>query len=219
MAGNIGTDTTDLAGTYREGVGHGSGWELSILPDSRYSAFLSACVGTAHRESGYVRRAGNCYVLSPAKPTEGRMDRVFLSVRWQDRRYLIQPERMEEFCDAIILGDEPRNDVGGKFYLRYPASKVDGIPELPIQWADYFEQHLVVGKIVELMDDGRVRINVGKTRGIVPESVLAVQGRNVYDPRRLVVVSIEDESCIAVDPNPERSKSPLEVGLHLVTQK
>jgi hypothetical protein len=36
---------------------------------------------------------------------------------------------------------------------------------------------------------------------------------------RIVVVSIEDESCIAVDPNPEPTSAPLKVGMHLVTQK
>jgi hypothetical protein len=128
---------------------------------------------------------------------------------------------MEEFCDAVIQGDEPRNagTRTGQFYLRAPASVVDGIPELPKQWAAYLELHLVQSEIVELMEDGRVRVDAGKANGIEPESVLAVQGRDEYEPRRLVVVSIKDDSCIAVDPNPERSKSLLAVGMRLVAQK
>ena len=216
---NVGTDTAELAGEYHKGIGRGGGWELSVLPDARYSVFLGMCTGTGHRESGYVRRAGDCYVLSPTEPCEGSMDRVFLSVRWENRSYRIPPDSMEQFCDAIIQGDEPRNDIGGAYYLRYPAPKADGIPELPKQWADYLDQHLVMGEIVEVMDDGRVRVDMGKAKGIEPESVLAVQGRDRYGARRLVVVSIDDESCIAVDPDPERSSAPLEVGMHLVTQR
>ena len=111
---NVGTDTVALAGEYHKGRGRGGGWELSVLPDARHSVFLGTCTGTGHRESGFVRRADDCYVLSPTMPSEGSMDRVFL-----------------------------------------------------------------------------------------PQSALAVQGRGWYHPRRLVVASIEAESCIAVDPNPE----------------
>jgi hypothetical protein len=76
-----------------------------------------------------------------------------------------------------------------------------------------------MGEIVDLDEEGLVSIDVGRTKGIEPGSVLAVQGRDEYHPQRLVVVSLEDDSCIAVEPNPQSSNAPLAVGMRVVTPK
>jgi hypothetical protein len=214
---NSGNDLADIAGEYliehKYGARH-----LSILFDGRYSAFSKACTGVGDRESGYVRRAGTCYVLSQTTANEGLRERVFLPIRWESRRYLIPPERMQEFCDAIINGDEPRNGGGGNYYLRFPRNPVSGIPELPDQWASYLKQNLMTGEIVEAMEGGCVKIDAGKAKGIHIGGVLTVQGREQYGPQRLFVVSVEDESCIAKKPGLGHAEPPLTVGRHVVAQ-
>jgi hypothetical protein len=81
-----------------------------------------------------------------------------------------------------------------------------------LQWAAYVKQNLVTGKIIEVMDGGRVKIDAGKAKGIELGGVLAVQGRENYRPRFLFVASVEDESCIAKEPEPEPVEPPLAVG-------
>jgi hypothetical protein len=192
---------------------------LSILADGRYSFFSYACTGVGARESGQVRRAGACYVLTSETPCKGRLERVYQLIRWQGRCYLIPPERMQDFCDEIIEGAEPRDAGSGSFYLRSPRAQVSGVPELPQQWADYLRQHLVMGKIVGIMDGDRAKVDVGKASGIQRETVLVIRGRDQYGPQRLFVVSVEDEYCIAGQPDYKSSESPLELGLSVVARR
>ncbi len=154
--------------------------------------------------------------MTPEKPCDGSLERVYQSIRWQERFYLIPPERMQDFCDAIIDGDEPRDEGSGKFYLRSPRGQVLGVPELPQQWADYLKQHLVLGKIVGIIDADRARVDVGKTSGIQPATVLVVRGRDRYGPQRLFVESVEDDQCIVGLPDYTSSEIPLELGLSVV---
>ena len=83
---------------------------------------------------------------------------------------------------------------------------------------DYLKQNLVIGKIVEVMDAGRVKIDAGKAKGIELGGVLAVQGRENYRPRFLFVASVEDESCIAKEPEPEPAEPRLTIDGRIVEQ-
>jgi hypothetical protein len=212
------SDFGEIAGEYLKEHNYGAE-RLSILADGRYSFFSHACTGVGARESGHVRRAGAFYVLIPAKLGESKLERVFEPVRWQERCYLIAPERMHEFCDAIIEGDEPRNAGTGMYYLGSPCLQVSGVPELPQQWADYLSQQLVLGKIAGIIDGDRVRVDVGKTSGIQRDTVLVVQGRDRYGPQRLLVESVEDEYCIVRLPKYRSSEIPLELGLSVVARR
>jgi hypothetical protein len=52
-------------------------------------------------------------------------------VRWGERRYLIDGERLSEFCEWIEKGWEPRDSLFGSFFLKSEDWKlpVDGHPE------------------------------------------------------------------------------------------
>jgi hypothetical protein len=213
------SNLADLAGEYlierKYGARH-----LSILADGRYSAFHSACTGVGSRESGYVRRAGTSYVLSPATAREGLRERVFLAIRWESRCYLIPPDRMEEFCDVVISGDEPRDGGGGTFFLLAPREPVVGIPDLPEQWANYLKDNLVIARIIEVRDGGLVKIDAGKSNGVpTAHGVLAVQGRGRYHPIRLFVTSVADDTSIARLPDSPSQAPPLAVGQYVVLRK
>ena len=43
---------------------------------------------------------------------------IFILTRWNPRKYLIEESRKNEFCDSIMLGNEPRNDSQGVFYMK-----------------------------------------------------------------------------------------------------
>jgi hypothetical protein len=107
---------------------------------------------------------------------------------------------------------------GGTHYLRIPREPVTGIPELPDQWASYLKQNLVIGTITQVIEEGCVKMDAGKAIGIELGGVLAVQGRERYGPQRLFVVSVEDECCIAKEPDLGPSGPPLSVGQRVVAQ-
>ena len=140
-----------VAGEYTLG-GLGLGWALSILPDGRYSFRWSGCLGVYHRESGFVKRVGGHLMLSAVKPIERRIPRVFLPVKWGRRTYFIPPEEFEKFSDAIVKGDEPRNErARGDFYVVGLAEPVVGVPELPEPWATFLRKNAaVIGTVIEV---------------------------------------------------------------------
>jgi hypothetical protein len=215
---NSGDDLAEIAGEYVRS-GRFDGRHLSILPDGRYSYFYRCCTGVGDREAGYAQRLGDTYLLSPTVANESKLERSFLPIRWKDRLYLIEPERMYEFCIAIIDGDEPGNDGYENFYLRSPIVPVDGVPDLPEHWAMFLKQNLVIGRIVKIMEGGRVKIDLGSAKGIATGHVLAVQGRDRNGPQRLLVVSVETETCIAEEVRMSSAGLPLEVGRYVVMQR
>ena len=215
---NASDNLQEIAGEYHEGVRYVHSY-LSILPDGRYSSFVSTCTGVCNRESGFVRRIGDAYALSPTKPIDSRLARVSVPIRWKGRYYLIPPDKMQEFCISIIDGDEPRNEPPGDYYLREPNVPVDGIPEMPEQWAAYLQENLVIGKVIAVQNGGRVKIDLGSAKGIEVGNVLAVQGRDRYGPQRLFVVTVETETCIAEESKLGSTQTPLEVGKCVVMQR
>jgi hypothetical protein len=214
-----GDDLSNIAGEYYQGTIRGRSLRLSILPDGRYSFIWSGCTGVYCRESGYVRRTDSHYLLSPKEPAAARIEHTFLLVRWQSRRYLVPPEKMHDFCDAVIKGDEPRNEVPGDFYLSVPLNRANGIPDLPERWVNYLGEHLRIGKITEVTEGGRARVDLGTAKGIHKGSVLTVQGSSRYHHRNLRVVSVEEDSCLAEESFPGQFDQPLETGWGVVTRE
>jgi hypothetical protein len=220
---NAGSPLADLAGEYRQWTGRGGGWELSILPDGRFSRFQSCCVGILERESGYVQLLAGHYLLLPVgtSSTSVRIERDFLPIRWKERLYLVPPDRMQEFCYAVIEGKEPRAEggMGERFMLRSPAAQVDGIPELPETWAAFLRENLVIGKIVEVMDPNGLKIDLGSADGIEKGDLLAVQGRDERGTRYVRVQSVQERSSIAAESSWENQENCLEVGRWVVMQR
>jgi hypothetical protein len=220
-----GTDTAlaDIAGTYHQRAVRSSGWELSILPDGRYSRFHGYCTGIGDRESGYVRLlAGHCIFL-PAGPSDAspRVERDFFPVRWQERRYLIPADRIQEFCYAITEAKEPRPEtaMAEHFLVRSPAAPVDGIPELPEPWDAFLRENRVIGKVVDVMEKKRLRIDLGAADGVEIGDMLAVQRRDERRARYVAVGSVQDRSSVAVEPYRDDHDEPLEVGRCVVMQR
>jgi hypothetical protein len=69
--------------------------------------------------------------LSPVKSDGSKIDRRFLLVRLQFRRYLVPPEKMQKFCDAVVNADEPRKEYPGAFWPRLPFAQAEAVPYCP----------------------------------------------------------------------------------------
>lgn len=212
---SVGSGLAAVAGEYHQGARLGRYWDLSLLADGRYSFIWSSCTGVVERESGWVRRVGEHVVLSPVEAIEPKMERVFLAVPWGRRTYLVPPERMEEFCDAIISCDEPRREHAGDFYLRGVDQRVNGLPELPEAWANYLGEKVVVGQVVEVAEGGRARVDVGSAEGVKVGSFLTVQGYARWG-RVLKAAAVDEDSCEVEEENPGWFGQALEPGWGVV---
>jgi len=192
---------------------------LSILADGRYSFIWSGCTGVHHRESGYIRSTDGSYVLSPLQRVGSGIDHHLYLVQWQSRRYLVPPEKMEEFCDAVIKGDEPRVEYAGAFYLSVPFDRADGLPELPERWASHLRESVTIGKIREVTKPGLVRVDIGSACGIEVGSTLTLRGSRRFHFRRLSVISAENGSCMAQECDPEINEEPLIPGREVIAER
>jgi hypothetical protein len=215
---NSGNGFADLAGEYGLG-GLGLQWALSILPDGRYSFRWSGCGGVYHRESGFVKRVGEHLVISAVDPIKRRIPRVLLPVKWGRRTYLLPPEELGKFSEAIMKGDEPRNEYStGYFYVKGGAEPVGGLPELPQQWAIFLRKNVVTGTIVDESERGRAKINFGSADGISPESILTVQGWGLEHcfVQHLTLVAVNEHSSVVENVYPGEYRTPLSVGDYVV---
>ncbi len=209
-----------IAGEYTQGDGLGLSWALSILPDGRYSFRWSGCAGVYNRESGFSKRVGEYLLLSSVAPIEPQIPRLFLPVKWGRRTYLIPPEELEQFSDAIIKGDEPRNEgARGHFYVVGLAEPVGGVPELPEPWATFLRKNAVIGTVVEVRERGRVKVDVGSADGVSAESIITIQGREHLLTRHLRIVAVNERTSLAEDVYPDEREKPLAVGDNIVVAK
>jgi hypothetical protein len=216
---NPGSSFVDVAGEYYLGDGLGLNWKLRILPDGRYSFVWSGCCGVYHRESGALRRISGYVLLAPVEPIEPTMKRVLLPVRWGRRSYLIPPETVEDFCDAILRGGEPRKGYHGDFYLRGLDERADGVPELPEPWAAYLRENLLAGEVVEVLEGGRARVDLGSADGLRAGSFLAIPGRGHAPGCHVVVVAADETSCVVEKVYPDEPAEPVAAGWRVVTSR
>lgn len=206
------------AGDYYQGSGLGRNQYLRILPDGRYSYFWSGCTGIHERESGEARDIGGLIVLSAAESNASRMARVFVPARWGPRTYLIPLEEMSEFCEAITDGAEPRTEFRGRFYLDDPQSRVTGVPSLPQPWASYLDQHLVLGKVVAVVDDFTARLDIGTYQGLQVDDVLVFRDSGQL-ASRVIVTAVEPRSCLVRGESPVQKETSLTVGRIVVGRR
>jgi hypothetical protein len=122
------------AGTYYWGDGLGANVTVHLAPRAGFVFEWHGCLGLYGRNYGPLRDEGTHIVLEPELANKAGefagIDEELLPVAWGARRYLIAAGRMNEFCNAVNEGSEPRNGVHGLFLLRNgdEAKPADGSP-------------------------------------------------------------------------------------------
>ncbi len=132
---------------------------------------------------------------------------------------MIGSDELQEFCDAIVEGDEPRDRERGAFYLQEPTVRVDGVPELPEKWAAYLRDNLVIGRIVEVTEGGHAKLDLGSADGIEKGNLMTVQGSGRYSHRYVQIESVQERSSVGVDPRWQPTEPPLPAGRCVVMQR
>lgn len=179
------------AGTYYEGDGLGANILVVLAPDSGVAATWHGCLGLYGANEGSVlTEPDGSLAFRFNLPNEGfAFPEEVVRVPWGERRYLIPPERMIDFVDAIHHGHEPRSGPHGMFLLAEGDEwkPVEGLPELPEPHAGLLRSEpLEVGVLaVETVPYGyafycnrrfRVTLDHGMNDGIVPGMTLQPAG-------------------------------------------
>jgi hypothetical protein len=99
-------------------------------------------------------------------PADYKTDEL-VPVKWGDRLYLLRKDSFAEFCNAINLGLEPRNELGsdwylGSFYLRKgdESKSVTGRPSLPDNLLGLLLEQPVDSEITSILREGDSEIAV-----------------------------------------------------------
>lgn len=142
-----------------------------LLPDGRATAGFAGCTGTARREGRVIAGADAIEFVedhgASASPTVQR----YHFVRWSERTYLIEQERLLAFVNAVNEGSEPQGTDWGAFLLEEgdAAKPAEGLPALPSPWNDYLLAEPLEGRVVEQIVEGEeldVVIDLGSDHGL-----------------------------------------------------
>jgi hypothetical protein len=91
---------------------------LTIMPDGtfQYEDFSGGKTNLVIK--GSVAFKETTIQLLPSTDTPQSFTTMYILTRWNPRKYLIEKNRKNEFCDSIMLESEPRNESQGVFFLK-----------------------------------------------------------------------------------------------------
>jgi hypothetical protein len=190
------------AGEYYYGDGLGVNVSLTLAPQSGFIFQWRGCLGLYDQNYGQIAEKDGrirlrCSFENRRQGCQGIAEE-FLAVPWGDRRYLIPPDRIIAFCNAVNSGTEPRQGLRGFFLLRRDGAqkKVTGFPEVPAKFEKYLLRSPIVGRIASV---GRERVEKPGTDGwkrrIIPvtldrgEADGVLPGMEFHLPRVGIVLS------------------------------
>lgn len=190
----------EIKGWYYFGDGLGVNCGLELRADGRFEFSWYGCLGEYDRNTGPYHVEKGRVVLFPEKPNiregfQGTPTRFF-PVPWGERLYLVEDERILEFCNAINQGQEPRRKVHGMVYLRRGDEKkpVSGRPVLPKVWRDYLLETPLEGKVIDALGNRGV-VNLGKKHGLKVGMVLTDRADENRPYVQLRVTEVMEESA------------------------
>lgn len=224
---------SDFIGTYSYSAEY-SGSSVTIEPEGRFHIVIGDCTQEYHQSGTYEIRNG-VLILTTTKstvkhhgesdeqaknlldptvfremyrqdPPAERKTEELMPIRWGERLYLIHRDGVSEFCNAINLGLEPRNDLRsngyfGTFYLRNgdQNKKVTGHPALSTELLGQLLEKPVESTIKSILIDGDVNIAIidqGSEVGLKPGMRFVVDNARAFDApnlwfKGLVVMSVD----------------------------
>jgi hypothetical protein len=216
----------DWAGEYYEGDGTGVNVSLALAPKSGFVFEWQGCLGFYDRNLGSIEVSGNRIALRPAFPNERRgfqgIATEFYSIRWGERRYLVPTGEVQDFCNDINAGVEPRNEAHGHHLLKrgdeekptsdeptFPDSVLDCVLAKPIE-----AKVVAVGehRLRRSAADFKLReteatLSVGRNQGVAQGMELFLRSRRRYASAKVVDLADDTSTILFVqfeeDPTPE----------------
>ncbi|GJM25429.1 MAG: hypothetical protein DHS20C16_18440 [Phycisphaerae bacterium] len=129
---------SEWAGVYYHGDGLGVNATLTLAPRNGFVFLWLGCLGVYDRNYGGVTLSERGTIqLSCEFETRQKgyreLAQEFVSIIWDERRYLIPPNMISQFRKDLKAKKEPRKCVHGPYFLRAGDHEkaVTGLPELP----------------------------------------------------------------------------------------
>jgi len=185
-----------IAGEYYQGDGLGLNMTLVINSTGTFTYHAAGCVRTyADIKARDFMRNGMLVLTSEGSASET----PFLPVRWGDRLYLIDPDGIVGFANAVNAGHEPRMKAQGVFYLRNGDwnKPVTGGPRLPAAYREYLLAKPIEAEVLGMDDEGNVELSAGRRQGLLPGMKLLSRGTEDDFFCKLTVVSLRAETARA----------------------
>jgi hypothetical protein len=141
------------AGHYYYGDGLGVNVRLDLAPRSGFVFTWHGCLGLYDLNYGKVEETGGRVKLVFRFPNDQKgfqgIASELIPVFWGERHYLIPPDRVVDFTNAINAGFEPRSGLHGRFLLNGgdELKPVRGKPNIPSQYSAYLLEHPIEAEI------------------------------------------------------------------------
>jgi hypothetical protein len=198
------------AGEYYCGDGLHNSY-VYIAPRAGFLFIYRGDIGLPYANHGPVEQRDGRLHLSLTPPLEGDnfywdLSKTLIPITWGERKYLVQSERLIDFCNQVNEGREPRQDVYGFSLLRRgdEKMKVTGTPVVFREVAPYLLAKPVEASIIgvgkPVTSPGKavtkvvisVSLNRGRKAGLLPGMTLwVVSPCNVFDD--VTITKVDDE--------------------------
>jgi hypothetical protein len=141
---------------------------------------------------------------------------------WGERRYLVPTGEVQDFCNDINAGVEPRNEMHGSHLLKRGDEKrpVSDKPAFPDSVRDCLLAEPIEAKVIAVgeprlrpsvadftLRDTEATINVGRNDGVAPGMQFFPRSRNRYASAKILDLQDETATILFVqfedDPKPE----------------
>ncbi len=186
----------DFSGSYYQGDGTGVNMTLDLHSDGTFSFVWTGCVGTYDQKSGHWSVLDGLIYLDvteeAAETMPDSLSAIYRPVHWGPRTYLVPADELQDFCNQVNEGSEPRTDSWGRTYLRRGdwSKSVSGRPELPQSAEPYLLQQPIRARIVTRIGPTSVRINSGSQAGLLPGMVLYDQTGDSFLSFRITATTV-----------------------------
>jgi hypothetical protein len=103
-------------------------------------------------ERGHMAAFRNRLCLHPADGVRARVPEL-IYIGWDRRSYLVEPNELISFCNAVNDGDEPRTSPSGMFLLRDAdwEKEIKSKPSVPEEVRAYILSRPILAKVLEVM--------------------------------------------------------------------
>jgi hypothetical protein len=148
-----------IAGDYFYGDGLGVNVGLTILESGRFSFIWRGCLGVYDQNAGSIEeRDGVLYLTFDHENVRQGfrgLSPSFVPVRWGKRLYLVVPDDLVEFCNAVNQGLEPRDQIHGQFLLRRGDEEIPvgaARPDLPQSHRGYLLETPIEARVIDVIE-------------------------------------------------------------------
>ena len=180
----VGTDTTS---------------RLLVAPEAGYLMSHSGRRGPWVSDLGRASFEGGRVVLVPDPAFDsGRAGFDLIPVPWGERTYLLQADRVIDFCNRVNSGREA-SDPSRAEWIRCRAGGVASKPELPAEFRSLVLEAPIEGRVLEKLprkgeNYPAVVLDVGRIQGVFEGMKLL---RAPYDGSLMLVESVQEATCVA----------------------